>query len=269
MPQVTSSVLPGAEPLSRQGGPTGVLVLHGFTGNPQSLRPLAEALADAGFSVEMPLLPGHGTAVEDMIPTRFADWSGAAEAAYRSLAERSASTAVVGLSMGGTLALWLAELHPEIRALVLVNPMADPPAQSFRDVLRGLLDSGVEMAPGVGSDIAKEDMVELAYAGSPVAAALSLFEGLDGVHERLAEVGCPVLLFSSRHDHVVPSESGDVVVRQVSGPVERIWLERSFHVATLDFDAPEIEARTLAFLEHALGDQPGQAPLSPAATEAS
>ena len=269
MPQVTSSVLPGAEPLSRHGGPAGVLVLHGFTGNPQSLRPLAQAVADAGFAVELPLLPGHGTAVEDMIPTRFADWSEAAEAAYRALAERSASTAVVGLSMGGTLALWLAERHPEIRALVLVNPMADPPAQSFQDVLRGLLDSGVEVAPGVGSDIAREDMVELAYPGSPVAAALSLFEGVETVHGRLAEVRCPVLLFSSREDHVVPSESGDVVEAGVAGPVERIWLERSFHVATLDYDAPEIEARTLAFLRDALGDQPERASLSPAATEAS
>jgi carboxylesterase len=269
MPRVTSSVLPGAEPLSRQGGPAGVLVLHGFTGNPQSLRPIAEVLAGAGFSVEMPLLPGHGTAVEDMIPTRFADWSEAAEKAYRSLAGRSAPTAVVGLSMGGTLALWLAERHPEIRALVLVNPMADPPAQSFRDVLRGLLESGVDVAPGVGSDIAKEGMVELAYTGSPVAAALSLFEGVDGVHGRLAEVRCPVLLFSSRQDHVVPSQSGDVVAARVGGSVERIWLERSFHVATLDHDAPQIEARTLSFLQNALAEAGGEGPLSPVATEAS
>jgi carboxylesterase len=269
MPQVTSSVLPGAEPMSRQGGPAGVLVLHGFTGNPQSMRPLAEALAGAGFSVEMPLLPGHGTAVDDMIPTRFADWSEAAERAYRSLSERSTSTAVVGLSMGGTLALWLAERHPELRALVLVNPMADPPAQSYRDVLRGLLDSGVEIAPGVGSDIAKEGMVELAYPGSPVAAALSLFEGVDAVSERLTEVRCPVLLFSSRDDHVVPSASGAFVVARVAGPVERVWLERSFHVATLDHDAPEIESRTLTFLRDALEDAGDDNSLSRAATEAS
>jgi carboxylesterase len=254
MRRVTSSVLPGAEPMSRQGGSGGVLVLHGFTGNPQSLRPLAEALAQAGFSVELPLLPGHGTAVEDMIPTRFTDWSAAAEAAFSSLAARTTSVAVAALSMGGTLALWLAERHPEIRALVLVNPMADPPAESYRDVLRGLVESGAEVAPGVGSDIAKEGMVELAYPGTPLAAALSLFEGVDAVHERLSEVRCPVLLFSSRQDHVVPSASGDVVAAEVSGPVERVWLERSYHVATLDHDAPEIETRTVAFLTEVLAD---------------
>lgn len=253
MRRVTSSVLPGAEPLSRQGGPAGVLVLHGFTGNPQSLRPVAEALAAGGFTVELPLLPGHGTTVEDMIPTRFEDWSSTAEDAYLALAARTTSIAVVGLSMGGALALWLAERHPQIQALVLVNPMADPPAESFRDVMRGLLESGIEVAPGVGSDIAKEGSVELAYPGSPVAAALSLFEGVDGVHERLGEVRCPVLLFSSRQDHVVPSASGDEVAARVGGPVERIWLERSYHVATLDHDAPEIEARTLEFLADILG----------------
>ena len=267
MRRVTSSVLPGAEPVSRQGGPAGVLVLHGFTGNPQSMRPLAEVLAAAGFTVELPLLPGHGTAVEDMIPTRFADWSSTAEDAYVALAARTTSMAVVGLSMGGALALWLAERHPEIRAVVLVNPMADPPAESFRDVMRGLLDAGIELAPGVGSDIAKEGSVELAYPGSPIAAALSLFEALDSLHERLGEVRCPVLLFSSRQDHVVPSASGDEVAARVSGPVERIWLERSYHVATLDHDAPDIEARTLEFLVDVLGD-PSAETGAVAATEA-
>ncbi len=61
-------------------------MLHGFTGNPQSMRGLALALADAGFTVEMPLLPGHGTDISDMLPTRWKDWSEAAETAYDELA---------------------------------------------------------------------------------------------------------------------------------------------------------------------------------------
>jgi alpha-beta hydrolase superfamily lysophospholipase len=79
-------VVPGAEPFSAPGGPHGALVVHGFTGNPSSVRGLAEALAGAGFAVELPLLPGHGTTLDDLMPTRFAHWSGAAEACY--LAER-------------------------------------------------------------------------------------------------------------------------------------------------------------------------------------
>ena len=83
-----ADLIPGAEPWSHQGGPAGALVLHGFTGNPGSMRGVAEALADAGFTVDLPLLPGHGTKIEDMIPTGFADWSAHAEARYQDLAAR-------------------------------------------------------------------------------------------------------------------------------------------------------------------------------------
>ncbi|HUY64661.1 MAG TPA: alpha/beta fold hydrolase [Acidimicrobiales bacterium] len=252
-----TTLIPGADPYSHHGGDVGVLVLHGFTGNPQSVRPLAEALAADGLTVELPLLPGHGTVVEDMIPTRWADWSAAAEAAYGELAARCRQVAVAALSMGGALACQLAERHPEIVGLALVNPLVEPPAESFRDVLRGVLESGTELAPGVGSDIAKEGMTENAYLGTPVAAALSLFEGLDGVHAELASVRCPVLLLSSRQDHVVPSSSGDVLMEGVSGPIERVWLERSYHVATLDHDAPEIETRVVAFCRRVLGVDAG------------
>ncbi|HAM03593.1 MAG TPA: hypothetical protein DCQ30_15425 [Acidimicrobiaceae bacterium] len=260
MRRVTAPVIPGAEPMARTGGDDGVLVLHGFTGNPQSLRPLAEAVADAGYSVELPLLPGHGTALEDMVPTRFADWARAADEAYEGLAARCRRVAVAALSMGGTLACRLAERRPEITALVLVNPMVEPPAESYRDVLRGLLASGTDVAPGIGSDIAREGGVELSYAGSPLEAALSLFEGVDEVAAGLASISCPVLLFSSRNDHVVPSSSGDLLAARVSGPVERVWLERSYHVATLDHDAPLIESRTVSFLAEVFAGRAHGAP---------
>ncbi|MGA2037376.1 MAG: alpha/beta fold hydrolase [Acidimicrobiales bacterium] len=246
-------IMPGAEPFTREGGPGGVLVLHGFTGNPQSMRPLAEALANAGLTVELPLLPGHGTSIEDMVPTRWSDYAEAAEAALAGLAHRCESVALVGLSMGGTLACWLAESHPEVLGVAVVNPFVEPPAESFRDVMRGLLDSGSELLPGVGSDIAKEGSVELSYQHTPIAAVLSMFEGIDDVAARLAKISCPVLLLSSRQDHVVPSTSGDLLVASVSGPVERVWLERSYHVATLDNDAPEIEALTVAFVRGIFG----------------
>jgi carboxylesterase len=248
MPRVTAPLIAGAEPASWPGSSSGVLVLHGFTGNPQSMRPLAEALAAVGYTVDLPLLPGHGTTVEDMVPTRWADWSAAADAAYGALAATCDKVAVVALSMGGTLASWLAERHGEIVGLALVNPFIDPPAESFRDVLRGMLESGVAVAPGVGSDIAKEGVQELAYPGSPIEAALSFFEGIDEVAAGLGGIACPVLLLSSRNDHVVPSSSGDVLEAGVAGPIERVWLEKSYHVATLDYDADEITTRVLAFV---------------------
>ncbi len=235
------------------GGSHGVLVLHGFTGNPQSMRPLAEALAAAGFTVDLPLLPGHGTSVEDLIPTRWEDWSGAAEAAFAGLAARCDAVAVAGLSVGGALTCWLAERHPDICGIALINPMIDPPSPETREMGRTLLAEGIETIDGVGSDIAKDGPVESAYPGLPLAPALSLAEGLDGMVAALGTIACPTLLLSSRVDHVVDPVSGDVVERSVGGPVERVHLERSYHVATLDWDAPLVEERIVAFADRVLG----------------
>jgi carboxylesterase len=223
-------------------------VLHGFTGNPQSMRGLALALAGAGLTVELPLLPGHGTDVADMVPTRWEDWSAAAEAAYVELAARCESVAVVGLSMGGTLSVWLGERHPEIAALVLVNPLIEPPDADTVAFIDTLIEGGDEIAPGIGSDIALEGVAESAYPESPLRAARSLFAAAGEVAAALGSVIAPILLFSSTQDHVVPPASGDRLVADVKGPVERIMLERSFHVATLDYDKDEIEARAVKFV---------------------
>ncbi|MHB1583754.1 MAG: alpha/beta hydrolase [Acidimicrobiales bacterium] len=245
---MTAPVMAGAEPFSATGGPEGALVLHGFTGNPNSMRGVAEKLADAGLSVELPLLPGHGTALEDMVDTRWADWSAAAEEAYLGLAARCRAVVVVGLSMGGTLSCWLAERHRPIAGLALVNPLVKPPDDEFRSAIKDLLDSGTPVAPGIGSDIAMPDAHEITYDGTPLAAVLSLFDGAEDVADALSEIQCPVLLLSSREDHVVDPANGDLLVASVSGPCERVWLERSYHVATLDYDRDEVEERVTAFV---------------------
>lgn len=135
--------------------------------------------------------------------------------------------------------------------IIVVNPLVEPPAASFRDMLRGMLEAGAASLPGIGSDIAMQGVAESAYDATPIAALLSMFEAVDDIAARLGELLCPVLLFSSRHDHVVPSESGDLLVERAPGPVERVWLERSFHVATLDYDGPDIEARSVEFVRKA------------------
>ena len=244
---MSAPILAGAEPWSAQGGPDGALVLHGFTGNPQSMRGLAEAFAGAGFAVELPLLPGHGTSIEDMLPTGWDDWSKVAEEVYDQLARRCRRVVVAGLSMGGALAAWLTERHPEIAGLVAINPFVEPPAESFREMLRGALDAGTETMPGIASDIAMDGVEELAYTASPIAPMLSLVEATDAIAADLGSIRCPVLLLSSRQDHVVPPASGDLLESRVAGPVERVWLERSYHVATLDHDGALVEARAVEF----------------------
>ena len=243
----------GAEPFSAAGGPDGVLVLHGFTGTPQSMRPLARAFAAAGFTVELPLLPGHGTSVEDLSTTGWDDWSQAAELAYVELQSRCRKVIVAGLSAGGTIACWLAACNPEIAGLVAINPFVEPPAESYRDVARQILAAGMPVAPAIGNDIADPSATELAYDGAPIAASLTLFEGLDLLFPMLGEIRCPTLVLSSKVDHVVPTSSGELLAERVGGPVERVLLERSYHVATLDYDRDVIEERAVAFALEVVG----------------
>lgn len=246
---MTTNIMPGCEPFSASGGRDGVLVLHGFTGNPQSMRPLAEAIANAGYTVELPRLPGHGTSVEDMMTTGWSDWSSASDAAYRELATRCDRVAVVGLSMGGGLTAFVAEEHPDVAALVFINALVKPPVQEMRDGLKGLLDAGMETMESIGSDIKKDGSQEASYNATPLACAASLFDGIEKVWERLDTISAPTLILSSREDHVVSSDNSEDLARIIKGSVEHIWLEDSYHVATLDNDASLVEANTVRFLD--------------------
>ena len=237
----------GAEPFSAAGGRHGALVLHGITGTPGSVRSLAAALAGAGLTVEAPLLPGHGTTVEDLAVVGWPEWTAAVEEAYQGLAAVCQRVVVAGLSMGGTLACWLAARHPEVAGLVCVNPMVEPPAPAFLELLADFLVNGATMIPPIGADIARPGGREAAYAQLPVAALRSLMEALVDLERDLPVIACPVLLFTSQVDHVVPPASSDLLAARVAGPVERVALERSYHVATLDYDAELIEARTVDF----------------------
>jgi carboxylesterase len=242
-----TELMEGATPWSVDGGPVGALCLHGFTGNPTSMRPVAEAFAAAGFAVELPLLPGHGTTVDDMITTGWADWTAAADEAYQRLAARCAAVVVAGLSMGGSLTIWLATKHPEIAGIVCINPATQPQSDEILDMVRGMVAEGDDRIAGIGSDIADPDAVESAYADTPLVPLLSLMDGLAAMQADLAKITCPVLIMTSPNDHVVEPVSSDHLAAAVAGPVERLSLDRSYHVATLDYDGAFVREQAVAF----------------------
>ena len=251
---MTNPVVPGAEPMSVTGtNGCGAIVLHGFTGNPHSMRGLATAFAAAGFAVEMPLLPGHGTAVEDMLPTRFDHWSAHVEATYQRLAPTVDKVVVAGLSMGGTLTAWLAIQHPEIAAIVTINGALEPLNAEFRVLLQGMVDAGETLIPGIGSDIADPDSTETAYSETPLASLLSLAAAGDELDALIASITCPALVMTSPQDHVVVPTAGPYFAARVSGPVETLSLERSYHVATLDYDKDLINEASIAFAKQVCG----------------
>ncbi len=247
-------VIPGCEPFSHVGtGSTGVLVLHGFTGNPSSMTPQATAFAAAGLHVEQPRLPGHGTSLEDMMTTDWSDWSGEAAAAYDRLAERADKIVVIGLSMGGTLTLWTGLQRQDddrLKGLICVNAATVPQPDDVMAMVAEMLDDGTEVMPGIGSDIADPDVTEIAYEGTPLRQLVSLSnDGLAPIADRYGEITIPILIFSSVDDHVVPPASSEHLRDTAGGEVEFVVLERSYHVATQDYDRDLISEQSLAFIE--------------------
>lgn len=244
-----TQVMPGCEAWSADGDDVGVLVLHGFTGNPVSMRPVAEAMAAAGHAVEMPRLPGHGTTWQECNKTTWRDWAREAVAAYETLRARTRAQVVVGLSMGGTMALHLAETRgDDLAGVVAINPSihsTDPRLKAL-PVLKHLVPG----LKGIGNDIALPGADEKPYPKIPLKALASFLQLQAMVREHLTAVTIPTLVFTSRNDHVVEPTNGAMVMEGISATdAEQVWLERSYHVATLDYDAADLIERTLAFIK--------------------
>jgi carboxylesterase len=218
------------------------------------MRPLAVALAAAGFAVELPRLPGHGTSPEDLALTTFDAWLAEAERALGVLQDRTAGGRVVvaGLSMGGALTLALGSTHAELAGIVPINAPAVGP-EGLAEGLQAMLAEGVEMMDSIGGDIADPEADEVSYDQTPLRPLASMLEAGEAVRARLGDIRCPVLVITSRQDHVVPPTDSDVIASSVSGPVERLFLDKSFHVATLDYDRAELEAAAVAFATRVTG----------------
>lgn len=239
--------MPGAEPFSHEGDDVAVLLCHGFTGCPQSLRPWAEHLAAEGFTVRLPRLPGHGTSWRELNLTRWQDWYSTVERELLDLAATHRAVVVGGLSMGGALALRLAQEHPaQVTGLVLVNPAVKLSDRRLAavPVLRRLVPS----IAGISSDIRAPGVTELAYDRTPLHALASSLQLYAHVDRDLPQVTQPVLVLRSAVDHVVPTSSAERVLARVSScDLTDVRLHSSFHVATLDEDAPLIFAQSAAF----------------------
>ncbi|MRJ77816.1 alpha/beta fold hydrolase [Aeromicrobium sp. SMF47] len=254
---MTSALLPGAEPYAADGGRTGVLLSHGFTGSPASMTPWAQDLVERGHSVRVPRLPGHGTTWQDMNTTRWEDWYAEVDTALTQLHQTCDRVVVAGLSMGGCLALRLAEQRPaDVAALVLVNPAVSVKRLDVK--LVPVLQRVIPSMPGIGNDIKRPGQDEVGYDRTPLKALASQLKMWKDVRAGLDRVTAPLLLFRSADDHVVDETSQAIILDGVASPVkELITLHDSFHVATLDNDAPRIFDHTAAFIDQHVGASRG------------
>jgi carboxylesterase len=236
---------------------TGVLLGHGFTGSPVSLREWARFLADRGFAVRLPVLAGHGTRWQDLARTPAESWYESYENAYRELAHTTDTVVAAGLSMGGTLALRLAAAQP-VAGVVVVNPalaIADRRAR-YAGLLKYLLRS----TPAIANNIRKEGVDEGAYPRTPVAAVAELYRLVADAVTRLPAVTAPALVFRSDTDAVVAENSIALLERHLGSPdLEIVRLANSYHVATMDHDAQLIFDRTVEFIDGLQDNQASKA----------
>jgi carboxylesterase len=249
------TVHPLAEPFLSAGDPTsgrgrvGVLLSHGFTGSPASMRGWGEYLAGQGYAVSVPRLPGHGTSWQDMNTTTWSDWTGEVERAFEALSNQVDTVFVGGLSMGGGLALRLTADHPDrVAGLVLVNPAVGTNRKDVK--LLPVLKHVIPSFPGIANDIKKPGVEEHGYTRTPLRAAASMFQGYKALRADLGRITCPVLIYRSTVDHVVDPSSARIILEGVaSADAREEPLENSFHVATLDHDAERIFEGSAAFIE--------------------
>jgi carboxylesterase len=239
---------------------TGVAICHGFTGSPLSVLPWARHLADRGFAVSVPLLPGHGTHWRDLARQGWQDWYTGFETAYLDLAARTSHCYVAGLSMGGTIALRTAARH-EVAGVAAVNPGLSFYDRRVRVV--GLLKYFQRTTTPIQEENSTAPITDDGdYSLTPLAAVHQLRRLFSATLRELPAVQAPTLVFKSDTDAVVPPSSLELLRSRLgSRDLRVVRLPSSGHVATLDTDAPLLfEESVRFFLEHAPSTTPPTAP---------
>ena len=227
----------------------GVLLLHGFTGSPASMRPWAHYLQERGYSVRVPRIPGHATRWQDLNKSKWQSWPERAEQDLKELLSKNKHVFIFGLSMGGANTLFVAGKHSaKLSGIVLVNPMIHIPDPTIKFI--DLIKYITPKRASVGDDIKKPGITEWGYDALPMKGVAQLHRFLKKTRANLANVTCPVLLLHSVEDHVLPVSNTEIVMAEVgSKDKRRIELTNSYHVATLDYDDSLIFENSRLFIE--------------------
>lgn len=247
--------LPNAEPFYFPGNHIGCLLIHGFTGTPYEMRELGTRLSASGYTVSSPVLAGHATTLEDMLPTRWHDWYASARAAYDQLREQCDVIFPIGLSMGGALALHLAAHCPVAGVAAVSTPFT---IQNSLIPLFRIFPFLYALIPCVPknrqNDDTQDPTVRLKHPGYPYnptrAAASLIFDFLPHLREDLRDLRAPALLLQARGDRAIPAHSmSEIYARLASREKEMVWLPKGGHLALEDYSKEEAFAQILRFVQ--------------------
>jgi carboxylesterase len=239
--------------LEREGAPA-VLLIHGAGDTPQTLRYLAEHLHHRGFHVEVPLLPGHGRSVRDFMRVRADDLTNAARAAYVELRQRGTWTGIVGLSMGGALAVQIAAEFPDLPALGLAAPYLEMPRRIERAArmawLWGPLVPIVESSDGLSVFDPSERDKSLAYGVFTANALRALYETVQRASAASPRVKAPTLFIQSREDNRISVSAAERAFAKIGATEKRLeWVSGASHVITVDFGREQVFELLASWLE--------------------
>lgn len=244
-------ILAGAEPIFTLGNSVGFLFVHGFTGGPYEGRELAKRIhREIGATVSVPLLPGHGTAPENLRGVHWLEWYGAVRQKYFELKENCDKVVVCGLSMGGALSLHLASHHPVDGVISMAG------AVFLKDWRLHLLPLARHIIPyqykSKGPDMRNKELKQQlpSYRKYPVRSVDQLLGLLNHVREDLAEVTAPALLVHSRKDRTVHFDNLRYIYDHISSEQkEMLVLENSYHIVSLDVEKDQVFRKVISFVK--------------------
>ena len=239
--------IPESESLRLFAGKTGVLMLHGFTGSPASIKPWALALHERGLSVSVPRLPGHGTHWSDLNKVSWQDWYETIEKEFLELKKKCDQVFVAGFSVGGALALRLSQIRgSEISGTILLNASIYDERARFRFV--GALSTFLPSIAGGDGDVAKPGNPKHGYDRIPLKGLNQVRKLWEVVERDLYLVDLPLMVAYSLNDHVVHPVCSETIIDNVySADIREVVFEKSFHNVALDHDADLLNDETMDF----------------------
>ena len=242
-------------PFFLEGGPAGVLLIHGFTGSPPEMRLVGDYLHQRGLTVSGPRLPGHGTTLEDLNLRTWQEWTGHVESTLSDLRRRCRTVFVGGLSMGALLALYLAGHHPGLAGVIAYAPATIPADRRSR--LAPVLKYVIGRVPKGEDDLTDPQARQRvwSYEAWPAAGAHELMKLVNEVKRLLPGVTCPALVIYSTADRSIhPNSAPYTYARLGSTDKELVTLHNSGHVITVDSEWEFVAHKTYQFIQARLGE---------------